>query len=155
MALTATLVNVTANELVYLVANATTLGTTLTITASGAATPDLATDCVTATWGRAACSALRQVCRAGIDGLGAQAAAGFSQAEARDLLAGNGATQYGSPLGPRAEIDLQPTVGVAGGALIEADVDQSAGVPIITITAVAVAGQCLMRVRLRSSPGIK
>lgn len=155
MALTATLVNVTANELVYLINNAATLGTTLTITASGAATPDLATDCVTNTWGRAACSALRQVCRAGLDGLGAQAAAGWTQAEARDLLSGNGATQAGSPLMPRAEIDLQPVSGVAGGALIEAEPNVSAGVPTIVITAATNAGDCLMRIRLRSSPGVK
>jgi hypothetical protein len=155
MALTATLVNVTPDELVYLIVNAATLGTTATITASGAATPDLATDCVNATWGRAACTKLRKVCRAGLDGLGAQAAAGWTQAEARDLLAGNGATQAGSALMPRAEIDIQPTSGVAGGALVEADVNVSAGVPIITLTAVAVAGEAIMRVRLRSTPGVK
>lgn len=155
MALSATLVNVTPNELVYLIANVATLGTTATITASGAATPDLATDCVTSTWGRAACSRLRKVCRAGIDGLGAQAAAGFTQAEAKDLLAGNGATTYGSPLGPRAEIMITPTVGVAGGALVEANVDVSAGVPIITLTSVATAGEALLYVKLRSSPGVK
>jgi hypothetical protein len=156
MALTATLVNVTANELVYLIVNAATLGTTATIPATGGATPDLATDCVTNTWGRAACSKLRKVCRAGLDGLGAQAAGGWIQAEARDLLLGNGATQAGSPLMPRAEIDLQPLSGVAGGALAEADVDVDAGgIPEINLTAVAVAGECIMRIRLRSTPGVK
>lgn len=155
MALTATLVNVTPNELVYLIANAATLGTSLTITASGAATPDLATDCVNNTWGQAACSRLRQVCRAGLDGLGAQPAAGWTQAEAQDLLQGNGATQAGSPLMPRAELDIVPLTGVAGGALIEATANVSGGVPTIDITAVAVAGTALLRVRLRSTPGVK
>lgn len=154
MALTAALVNVTPNELVYLITNAATLGTSATITASGAATPDLATDCVTNTWGRAACTRLRQVCRAGLDGLGDQAAAGWTQAEASDLLMGNGATTAGSPLMPRAELDLQPVSGVAGGALVEATANQSAGVPTIDLTAVAVAGTCILRVRLRSSPGV-
>lgn len=154
MALTAALVNVTPNELVYLVTNAATLGTSATITASGAATPDLATDCVTNTWGRAACSRLRQVCRAGLDGLGAQAAAGWTQAEAQDLLQGNGATQAGSPLMPRAELDLVPLTGVAGGALVEATANVSGGVPTIDLTAVATAGTCILRVRLRSSPGV-
>lgn len=153
-AMTAALVNVTPNELVYLITNAATLGTTLTITASGAATPDLATDCVNNTWGRAASSRLRQICRAGIDGLGAQPAAGFTQAEAQDMLMGNGLTQYGSPLAPRAELDLQPVSGVAGGPLCEATIDQSAGVPIISIVGAAVAGTCILRVRLRSSPGV-
>lgn len=154
MALTAALVNVTPNELVYLITNAATLGTSLSITSSGAATPDLATDCVTNTWGRAACSRLRQVCRAGLDGLGSQAAAGFTQAEARDLLLGNGATTFGGPLAPRAEVDLVPVTGVAGGPLCEVDANVSGGVPTLDITAAAVAGTCLMRVRLRSSPGV-
>lgn len=154
MALTAALVNVTPNEIVYLITNAVTLGTSLTITASGAATPDLATDCIVSTYGRAACTRLRQVCRAGLDGLGATAAAGWNQAKAQDLLAGNGTSQGGSPLMPRAEIDLQPVSGVAGGPLIEATANVSSGVPTIDITAVAVAGTCIMRVRLRSSPGV-
>jgi hypothetical protein len=155
MALTATLVNVTPNEIVYLLTNAATLGTSLTIPASGGATPDLATDCVSSTWGRAACTRLRQICRAGLDGLGAQAAGGFTQAEARDLLLGNGATTYGSPLAPRAEIDLMPVSGVAGGPLCEVDANVTGGgVPQLDITAAGVAGNCLLRVRLRSSPGV-
>lgn len=156
MALTATLVNVTANEIVYLINNAATLGTSLTIPATGGATPDLATDCVDDTWGRAACSKLRQVCRAGLDGLGAQAAGGWNQAETRDLLLGNGATQAGSPLMPRAEVDLQPVNGAAGGPLAEVDVDVDGdGIPEINITAAAVAGDCILRIRLRSTPGVK
>jgi hypothetical protein len=156
MAMTATLVNVTPNELVYLITNAATLGTSLTIPAAGGVTPDLATDCVTNTWGRAASSKLRQVCRAGLDGLGAQAAGGWNQAEARDLLSGDGATQAGSPLMPRAELDLQPVNGVAGGPLCEAEPNvDGAGIPTIVITGAAVAGDCLLRVRLRSTPGVK
>lgn len=156
MALTATLVNVTANEIVYLLTNAATLGTSLTIPAAGGATPDLATDCVDDTWGRAACSRLRQVCRAGLDGLGAQSAGGWNQAETRDLLLGNGATQAGGPLMPRAEIDLQPVNGAAGGPLCEADVDvDGSGNPEINITAAGVAGDCIMRIRLRSTPGVR
>lgn len=156
MALTATLVNVTANELVYKITNAATLGTSLTIPAAGGATPDLATDCVDDTWGRAASAQLRAVCRAGLDGLGAQAAGGWSQAEARDLLMGDGTTQAGGPLMPRAEIDLQPATGVGGGALCEADVDvDGSGRPEINITAIATAGDCYMRVRLRASSSVK
>lgn len=156
MALTATLVNVTPNELVYLINNEATLGTSLTIPSAGGATPDLATDCVSSTWGRAACTRLRQVCRAGLDGLGAQAAGGWNQAEARDLLLGNGATQAGSPLMPRAELDLQPASGVAGGPLCEADANvDGSGYPTIAITAAGVAGTCILRVRLRSTPGVK
>lgn len=156
MAVTAVLVNVTPNELVYLLTNAATLGTSLTIPAAGGATPDLATDCVTNTWGQAASPRLRKVCRAGLDGLGSQPAGGWIAAEAADLLFGNGATQAGSALMPRAEVDLVPLTGVAGGALFEAtaNVDGS-GNPQIDITAVAVAGTGLLRVRLRSTPGVK
>lgn len=156
MALTAILVNVTANELVYKITNAATLGTTLTIPAAGGATPDLATDCVASTWGRAASAQLRAVCRAGLDGLGNQAAGGWTQAEARDLLVGDGTTQAGGPLMPRAELDLQPATGVAGGALCEADANvDGSGRPTIVITAVAVAGDCYLRVRLRASSSVK
>lgn len=155
MAATATLVNVTPNEIVYLINNAAVLDTTFTITATGAATPDLVTDCVSTTWGRAACARLRQVCRAGLDGLGLQAAAGFNQAEARDLLLGNGATTAGGALMPRAEIDIQPVGGAAGGPLVEADANVAAGVPTIVLTMAAVAGDALLRIRLRSTPGVK
>lgn len=161
MALTAALVSVTPNKLTYLITNATTLGTSATITASGAATPDLATDCVNAaagavTGGRAACARLRKVCRAGLDGLGAQAAGGFTAAEAADLLFGNSATPAGSALMPRALVKLVPLTGVAGGPLVEAtaNVDGS-GRPQIDLTAVAVAGTCLLIVELQSSPGVK
>ncbi len=158
---TVTLVNVTPNELVYLVTaaegaappNAGIITTTGAV--GGVASPDLAVDCVKNTWGRAACKRLRQVCRAGIDGLGLQAANGWSAAEALDLLMGDGATQAGSQLMPRAEVDLQPVNGVAGGALIEIEAGQAAGAPILTITAAAVAGQCILRIRLRSTPGVK
>lgn len=155
MALTATLVNVTPNELVYLISNeGDEPGTSLVIPAAGGATPDLVTDCVTATWGRAASARLRQVCRAGLDGLGTVAAGAWTQALARDLLSDNGATQAGSALMPRAELALLP---LATGPLLAeatANVDGS-GRPEIDITAAAVSGTAILRVRLRSTPGVK
>lgn len=154
MALTATLVNVTPNELTYLLVNAATAGTTLTITADGSATPDLATDCVNSTFGTAACPALRAVCRAGIDGLGDQAAGGWTAAEAKDLLLGNSATLAGGPLMPRARISTTNLSGVAGGMLPEATVSVASGVPTVVITTAAVAGEALLTVRLSTSPGL-
>jgi hypothetical protein len=73
------------------------------------------------------------------------------------LFSGNGATQYGSPLAPRAELDLQPVSGTAGGPLIEAEpnVNGGDGTPQIDITAAATTGSAILRVRLRSTPGIK
>ena len=156
MALTAALVSVTPNRFAYVVTNAATLGTSLSIPAAGGATPDLATDCVVNTWGKAACSKLRKVCRAGLDGLGAQAAGGWTAAEAADLLFGNSTTQAGSALMPRARVVITPLTGVAGGPLLEAtaNVDGS-GRPQIDLTAVAVAGTALLSIELASSPGVK
>jgi hypothetical protein len=57
---------------------------------------------------------------------------------------------------PRAEIDLQPATGAAGGPLCEADANvDGSGRPTIVITAAAVAGDCYMRVRLRASASVK
>lgn len=155
MGLSATLVNVTANELVYLINNVSAEGsppgTTLTI-----GNPALTIACTVDGWGRAACPRLRAVCDAGDNGLGLVAAGGWTQALARDLFLGNGATQAGGPLMPRAEIDLQPVDGVAGGCLAEANVDVDGdGKPVIVITTVAVVGRALLRIRLRSSPGVR
>lgn len=167
MALTATLVNVTPNELVYLIENVGSGGefpvfeTSMTIPAVGGPSPDLATDCVDpGRWGTVACSRLRQVCRAGLDGLGAVAAGAWTQAQARDLLTGNGATQAGGPLMPRAEIDLAMVAEsgqVGGGPLVpEADVDVDGdGIPEVNITVAGVGGSAMMRVRLRSTPGVR
>lgn len=166
MPLRAQLVNVTPNELVYLITNTGSGGefpvfeTSMTISASDAGSPDLATDCVDSSWGSAACSRLRAVCRAGLDGLGNVAAGAWTQVQARDLLLGNGLTQVGGPLMPRAELQLHMTAQVAGigaGALLpEADVDVDAdGIPEINITTAGVGGQAILRVRLRSTPGVR
>lgn len=162
MGLSVSLINATPNELVYLITNTSAdggLGTAVTITANESFTPnsvDLVIDSAVTTWGRAVCARLRQVCRAGLDGLGAVAAGAWTQAQVRDLLLGNGATQAGGPLMPRAELDLQPRTGVAGGLLVEADVDEDgSGIPEINLTTAAVAGTAILRVRLRSTPGVR
>ncbi len=152
MALTATLVNVTADEIVYLLNNVATLGTTLTIPAAGGATPDLVTDAANATFGRAVAPRLRQVARAGLDGLGNRPAGGWTQAQARDLLIANGAVQAGSSLMPRAKVDLQPVSGAAGGPLCEVDANvDGSGRPTLSVTAAAVAGDCILRISLRGT----
>lgn len=164
MGLRVNLVNVTPNEIVYLITNEVggesggALGTAITITAADAVSlnsRDLVVDCVNSTFGRATCSRFRQACRAGLDGLGSVAAEAWTQAQARDLFSGNGATQAGGPLMPRLEIDLQPATGVAGGPVAEADINVDGGLPIINITTAAVAGTCIMRIRLRSTPGVR
>lgn len=164
MGLSASIVNVTPNELVYLIVNVSTgeldpLGTSVTITANetvSVGAGDLCLDCIKNTWGRAASAKLRRVCRAGLDGLGTVAAGAWTQVLARDLLNGNGASQAGSQLMPRAEIDLQPATGAAGGPVCEALINVGVdGTPVVTITAAAVAGSAILRLRLRSSPGVR
>jgi hypothetical protein len=155
MGLTATLVNVTADELVFLINNAAAEGsppgTAVIITAD-----NLVVASETSTWGRAAAPRLRDVCAAGDVGLGTVAANAWTQAQARDLYIGNGATQAGSALMPRAELDLQPVSGVAGGCLAEVDANvDGTGRPELWITTVAVVGAAILRVRLRSTPGVK
>lgn len=149
MPATATLVNVTPNKLTYLIANAGQQAADVDITADASATPDLVTDCADDAWGRVACARLRKVCRAGLDGLGKQAAAGWTQAEARDLLLGDGSTQAGTALMPRAFCRI---VNVDGEITVEADV--AAGIPKLVVSAGAASSGYLF-IELQSSPGVK
>lgn len=151
MALAATIVYVDPNKYLYLIANSgSPLGTTVDITMTGAATPDLVTDGANNTFsGNGVGPRLKQVARAGLDGLGAQPAAGWTQAEARDLLFSDGSTLAGGPLMPRANCFLTPKVGTVLDAKVEAQV--SAGVPLLRITAAAVAGECYLTVQLKHS----
>lgn len=159
------LVNVTPNEIVYLIDNmnggesGTPPGTASYIAMNGAGGfpfGDLVDACVDNTWGRAASAKLRQVCNAGVDGLGSIGPSAWTLGAARDLFGLSGATPAGSPLMPRAEIDIQPVNGVAGGCLCEATVSiETDNTPRIDITTAAVVGQAILRVRLRSSPAIR
>jgi hypothetical protein len=114
MALTATIVYVDANSAIYKVENTgSPLGTSVDITMTGAATPDLVTDGANNSFtGQGFGGRLKQVARAGLDGLGSQAAAGWTQAEARDLLFSDGSTLAGGPLMPRAKCFLTERAGV-------------------------------------------
>lgn len=157
MALTATLVYVGPNRITYLIDNPNgALGTSKTITADGSATPDLVTDCVKSTFGRAASARLRAVCRAGLDGLGTVAAKNFTKAQAQDLFCGNGSSLAGNAIMPRAIIRIAGAVGAAGGPIAEvnADVD-GAKVPKLTITAASVEGQAYLHIELQASPNGK
>lgn len=151
MALTATPVYVDANEIIYLLENSgSPLGTTVDITMTGAASPDLVTDGADNSFsGQGIGPRLKQVARAGLDGLGTQAAAGWNQAEARDLLFSDGSTLAGGPLMPRAKCFLTAKAGTVLDAKVEAEV--SAGVPLLRITAAAVAGSAYLHVQLKHS----
>lgn len=151
MALTATIVYVDANELIYLLDNSgSPLGTSVDITMTGAATPDLVTDGANnAFTGQGIGTRLKMVARAGLDGLGLQPAAGWTQAEARDLLFADGSTSAGGALMPRAKCFITPKTGVVADMKVETQV--AAGVPLLRVTAAAIAGQAYLHVQLKHS----
>lgn len=151
MPLTATIVYVDPNEYIYLIANSgSPLGTTVDITMTGAATPDLVTDGANnAFTGNGIGTRLKRVARAGLDGLGSQPAAGWTQAESRDLLFSDGSTLAGGPLMPRAKCFLAPKTGVVADMKVEAQV--AAGVPLLRVTAAAIDGEAYLHVQLKHS----
>lgn len=152
MALNFELVNVTANEIVFFVHNEGGeggFGTSLQIT-----TADLVAACVDDTWGRAASVRLRQVCRAGLDGLGNVAAGAWTQALARDLMLCDGTEQAGNPIMPRAEVDLVWRGGATLNPRVDIGVD-GAGLPQIDLATVAADGQFYVRLRLRATPSVR
>lgn len=151
MALTATLCWVDKNTIVYRLVNVATLGTTVTITSSGAATPDLVTDAASTAYGAAAGAALRRVVRAGLDGIGAVAAAGLTQADARALYLGDGTlTGSNGVTTPTARIRTEMRT-TAGDAQLQVDCNVSSGVPTVVVTAAAVAFTAYLYVELAHS----
>jgi hypothetical protein len=151
MALTATIVYVDANSAIYKVENTgSPLGTSVDITMTGAATLDLVTDGANNSFtGQGFGGRLKQVARAGLDGLGSQAAAGWTQAEARDLLFSDGSTLAGGPLMPRAKCFLTERAGVNFDIEVEADV--AVGVPLLRLIATATPGVAYLHVQLKHS----
>jgi hypothetical protein len=133
MALTATLVESTANRLRYLLENTSPPGTTVTIANDGGASPDLQTDLATDPSGP-----LRKIIRARLDGIGTIAAGTpLTQAQARDILnSDGGGASVGNNAVPRAICKVTPraagTTGVANWA-VDVDVDGD-GDPVVVIT---------------------
>jgi hypothetical protein len=134
MALTAQLVESTANRLRYLLTNATPPGTTITIPNDGGASPDLRTDLADDPSGP-----LRQIIRARLDGIGTNAAGTpLTQAQARDILNSDGS---GASLGnnnvPRAICKIQGrtpgTSGAPANWAVDVNVDGD-GDPVVVIT---------------------
>lgn len=152
MALTATLAWVDSNSLVYRIVNAATLGTTVTITASGAATPDLVTDGASTAFGKPVSAALRRVVRAGLDGIGSVAAGALTQANARALLLEDGLIGTSSGVTtPNARMSLVNRATAGNDQMqVDANVDGS-GRPTIVITCAAVACTYYLHVDLNHS----
>lgn len=133
MAVTAVLVNQRPNRLRYLVTNDGAAGTTLTITTTGAATPDILTDSLA--------GPVRQIAKAFTQGYGAFPAGALTQAQARALWLSNRATSPGSTETiTTARCVFTPRTGATQvGWSIDANVDGS-GHPTLNITAINSAG---------------
>ncbi len=121
------------NRLRYLVTNDGAAGTTLTITSTGAASPDLLTDTVA--------GPIKRLAQAFTNGYGAYAAGALVQAQARALWLSNRTNSPGgvdSVLTARCEFTAR-TGAVTVGWSIDANVDGS-GHPTLLITATDAAG---------------
>lgn len=145
MAVTASIIFQGRNRLSYLLSQDGAAGTTLTITTTGAATPDLRTDSIG--------GLMTALARAFTDGLGTFAAGALTQAQARALwlsdwvagLAGGPGASPG-PMQKTAECVLTPATGaVVETWLVDANIDGS-GNPTLTISAQAGAGTAILDV---------
>lgn len=142
MAVTALLVFQRANRLRYRLTQDGNAGTTLTITTTGAASPDLLTDSVA--------GKIRQIAKAFTNGYGAFAAGALTQAKARALwLSDRIASNPGSTeVITTARCEITPRTGATQPDwLVDANVDGS-GHPILSITAQAGAGTAYLDVEL-------
>lgn len=142
MALTATRVFQRSNRIRYLLTQDGAAGTTLTITSTGAATPDLLTDTVA--------GKLKQIAKAFTQGYGAFAAGALTQAQARALwLSQRAGANPGSVESiMTARCRITPRTGTTDPAyLIDANVDGS-GRPTLTLSAQAGAGDAYLDIEL-------
>lgn len=147
MALTATLVESTANRLRYLITGSTAAGTTVNIPNQGGATPDLRTDLATDPSGP-----LRAIIFARIDGIGTnEPGTPLTQAQARDILNSDGSgASLGNNSVPRAVLELTARSGTSSWA-VDVDVDGDGDPDIdVTIDAAAVA-ECYLDIHVRHS----
>ena len=151
MAVTAALVYAAGNRLRYLLTQDGAAGTTLTITASGAATPDLVTDSVG--------GQIKQLAQAPTAGYGSFAAGALTQAQARALWlsdwgagAASGPGAVPGPMEKTAECELTPRSGATASAWL-VDVNVSVGVPILSISAQAGAATAYLDVEIQNAIG--
>jgi hypothetical protein len=142
MALTATLVESTGYRLIYLLTNASTFGTTITIPNDGGATPDLLTDLSTAPSGP-----LRAIVRARLDGIGTIVAGALSQAQARAILNSDRTTGVGNDNVPVATLNIRARSGTAPFS-VDANVD-GGGDPVVVVTTTAVASTAYLDIYVR------
>lgn len=139
MATTATLVYADANKLRYLVAYSGSGGTSVNITDTGAATPDLITDTLQ--------GPLKKLAKVVADGFGAFAAGAQTQAKARALWLSNWAGADPAPGDPAGVSSLLTTAICrfvrhisAGDLLWGVDANVSGADPILTVSMISSAG---------------
>lgn len=147
MAVTATLVYVGHNILRYLIAQDGLAGTTVTITTTGGATPDLQTDSLA--------GPIKKLARTFADGYGPYAAGAQTQARARalwlsDVANGLGGLGAGDNINPSARCDLEGRDGFT--MAVDANVDGS-GNPTVVVTTQAAAGQGYLDVKIPNTIG--
>lgn len=124
MALTATLVEQGNNRLRYLLVCDTTGTTTLNITTTGAATPDLRTDSLA--------GPVKNCAKAAANGLGQIAAGALNQAQARAIWLADNSNNVQGTLLDRCQPKIESRSGAAG---FTVDANVSGGDPIVVVTA--------------------
>jgi hypothetical protein len=129
MALGAVLVCATPYRLIYLLTNASTAGTSLTIANDGGASPDLRTDANTVG------GPIAKVMNAGVTGIGTVAATAMTQAQARNLLLEDRASSIGNELVPRCRTTIEGRSS-ATSWVVDANVDAQ-GDPILNVVTTA------------------
>lgn len=143
MTVTAALVRSGHNYLRYLLTSDGS-GGSATLTTTGAATPDLQTDCQA--------GPLKTISRAFDDGIGDLPAGAKTQAQSRALWLSNDPTSVvGNENAPRAICETTPIAG-AGVWTLDANVDGS-GHPTVIATSSAAAGTCYLDVLVPGSIG--
>lgn len=151
MAVTAQLVSIGHNSLRYLITQDGAAGSTLTITSTGAATPDLLTDSVA--------GPIKRLAKVIADGFGTFAAGVQTQAKARALWNSDFSAAdptSGDPSGsqallPTAVLSMQ-SQGSQLVATVDANIDGS-GNPILTVTMIATATRAFLDVAVPSAIG--
>ena len=143
MAVTATLVFAGHNSLRYLISQDGAAGTSVTITTTGAATPDILTDSVQ--------GPIKKVAKAFTDGYGKLPAGALTQAQARALYLSSPQSDVGIPT---LTAELEPiNVTVANTPIVaDANVDGS-GHPTLVVTAPAAACSAYLDISLPNAIG--
>jgi hypothetical protein len=143
MAVTAALVFQGKNTLRYLLTQDGGEGTTLDITATGAATPDLLTDSLQ--------GPIKKLAKVVADGFQTFAAGAQTQAKARALWLSDFSGAVPGVVATTAMCRLTPRSGTTPSWRIDANV--SAGNPLLSITAQAGAGTCYLDIDIPGAIG--